>query len=355
MLKIRFKTFKRDGSDVDDSAEFFFAVVRHWKFIALFTLGMTLVGFLYGESKSLVYEASIYLRAPTFSETEKFNSLGAFNEDRRRFEVEDIFAAFAHSVKSDSLKLMLYESVKSTSHMSEGVELDYETFMKSINVLAIPSRYVDGIKSASSLGLNKFFISYRASSKDEAINGLEQYIRLVERASVGELVSAYEANNDSIVAMYKSKIKTAREVAEFLRLDTISQLKDSLRLARAGGIVEPFPKFIPVYQIVSGDITYLKGARVIEEEIRILEGKKDNKIFTPDIRLWQSKIDLYSSLDVDEEALSAFSRNSLVEVVSTPSRVERVLTVLLAAMLGCMLSIVLVLVFFAFGRIKSQR
>lgn len=355
MLKVGSKTLKRDGSDFDESTEFFFAVVRYWKVIALFTLGMALVGFLYGESKGLVYEASIYLRAPTFSEAEKFNSLGAFDEDRRRFEVEDVFAAFAHNVESDSLKRMLYNSVKSTSHIHDDVELDYGAFMRSINVLATPSQYVSGIKSASSLGLNKFFISYRASSQNEAVNGLEQYIRLVERATVSELVSAYKVNNDSIVAMYKSKIKIARKVAEFSRIDTISQLKTSLRLARAGGVVEPFPKFIPAYQVVSGDITYLKGTRVIEEEIRILEGRKDNEFSTSDIRLWQSKIDLYSSLDVDEEALSAFSRDSLVEVISTPSRVERVLVVLLAAMLGCMFSIVLVLVFFAFGRINPQR
>lgn len=353
MLKSRSRFHNRDRSGSDDSIVFFFIIVRYWFFVAVFTVTTTVVGVIYSESKEVTYEASIYLRAPTYSEVEKFNGVWSIGEEARRFTLDDVFIALAHNIMSESLRAEFYNSVKAASEMRGEAIASYDSFSKSIKVLAIPFQYVGGIKSANNLELNRFFISYRAASESEAIDGLEQYIHLVDRAAVGELVTDYKSSNNSIIATYESKVNRARKTADLLRLDRISQLKVSLSLALAEETACSVVERCSVHKIINGCTTSLKTAHAIEQEIRILEGRKDNDFLIPNIRQWQSQIDFYRSIDLDENNLSAFSRDSSVDITVSPSMLERLFTVLLAAMLGGMLSIVLVLGSVAVGRLRS--
>ncbi|MGY2171674.1 hypothetical protein [Pseudomonas gingeri] len=350
-----FKLLKKNISDLDSPETLLPVVIKYWRFILIFTFAGTLLGGFYAFSRDSTYEASIYLRGPSYADVSMLNTIRELGEVGRHFDANKVFLAFARNIKSDSAGRNFYSQLVSSFAESSKKNMDYGYFLKNLSVTAVPFQYQGGIKSASNLGLNGFFVSYRASSSAAAVEGVERYIEVVKKITIDDLVRDYESDRSSIIAMYKARIDEARAVAEIQRLDTIAKLRISLRLARSVGLIGSGKLSLSADQTLVGDLTYLKGAHLIEEEIRLLDARKDNDFLIPELRVWQNKIKLYGSLNVDKEKISVFNRDGLIKVAAAPSNIERACTVVLGSIIGFMLSIVLLLSFVTTGWVSSGK
>ncbi|WP_434663107.1 LPS O-antigen chain length determinant protein WzzB [Aeromonas sp. NJAU223] len=193
-------------------------------------------------------------------------------------------------------------------------------------------------------------LSFAAETAVEAKQRLERYIAFIQQQES-------MAKGKALTTIWQNRIKTLQTQYESSQLDTIKQLQDDiirteygLRITQAAGIDTPVQNLQD-----QGSLPIDLGARALAEKLKILKEIKNPEFLNPalsDLRLQLSSL---QAIKLEELPFQSFSYLASPSEPLSRDKPKRPLIVVLAALLGGMLGVGIVLVRHAFRRPEQVR
>ncbi|MCY1456003.1 hypothetical protein D9M71_731900 [compost metagenome] len=85
---------------------------------------------------------------------------------------------------------------------------------------------------------------------------------------------------------------------------------------------------------MGGDLTYMRGSKALEAELKNLEERKSDDPFIVGLRNLQARYAFYKNLEIDAERVSVFRFDGPIEVSDGPVKPKRALSVAGGALIG---------------------
>jgi chain length determinant protein (polysaccharide antigen chain regulator) len=155
---------------------------------------------------------------------------------------------------------------------------------------------------------------------------------------------------DIRIRSVERRIASLRSTAQQRREDRIAILKEALVVARAVGMDSPqvtagrTSSNEELSEFIDGSLTYMRGAKAIEAEMKVLEARESDDPFIPELRSSQEQLSFLKTVEVRPENVSVFTLDSVAEVPETPIKPKKSLIVALGIVLGGMLGVFVALI-----------
>ncbi len=160
-------------------------------------------------------------------------------------------------------------------------------------------------------------------------NGL---VRAAESAVVEEFSARAQHALEARRVLAANSIGTSRAVAHKHQTDEIARLREAASIATELGISEPQ---IPLSGWLGAPPAYMRGSRVLEQEIRVLTERKDFDPFAPNLRELEEQLSGLNNIEIDREGVRAVLVDqpaALPLALTGPSTLRRVGLALLASL-----------------------
>lgn len=293
-----------------------------------------------------VYEAKATVLPPLLSNIEAYNagkdSVGK-EAPRKPFTTEEVYAVFTRSLTSQSLRRAFFKDsyLPSLSESERNAPDDrlWSAFNKLVTIKA-PDKQQPNIYEVR---VEHFDPQLAADWTNE----------LVTRAAA----EAKEDMQRNVMSEINTRIRSAerriaslRSTASQRRQDRIAVLKEALVVAKAVGLVAPqvtagrTSSSDELAEFVDGSLTYMRGAKAIEAELQVLEGRASDDPFIPELRALQEERSFLSHIEIDPDNVAVFTLDSAAELPQTPIKPKKTLIVVLGVVLGGMLGVFVALV-----------
>lgn len=189
----------------------------------------------------------------------------------------------------------------------------------------------------------------------EQISGwITTYIKQVEGESLEQAIQDARREVDVAASNLQQQIATLRATAKARRDDRIIQLRESLKVAEAVGLVEP-----PVLSgqtsdqlnaIMDGSLTYMRGSKALRAELNALQARVSDDPFISPLRGLEEKYELYASIAAVSPKVRVFRQDGDVVVPDEPIKPKKTLIIALGVVLGGILGGI-----FAVARVVLRR
>jgi chain length determinant protein (polysaccharide antigen chain regulator) len=97
-------------------------------------------------------------------------------------------------------------------------------------------------------------------------------------------------------------------------------------------------------EFIDGSLTYMRGAKAIEAEMKVLEARQSDDPFIAELRSSQEQLSFLKTIEVRPENVSVFTLDSAADVPETPIKPKKPLIIALGLVLGGMLGVFAALV-----------
>ncbi len=191
-------------------------------------------------------------------------------------------------------------------------------------------------------------LSFSAETSEMAQQRLINYIDFIQQKEVaaknGELQSLWQNRMNTLAAQYDSiKADTLHR-----RQENIRKAEYSLRISQAAGVEKPLER------ANSGDIFNIDlGSKGLAEKVRILKELEDPEVLNDELGKIRLQLKTLKNLRLTTVPFDSFKFIDSPEEPYTRDKPKRPLIVVLAALLGGMLGVAIVLVRHAFRRPKE--
>ncbi|MNF58346.1 Lipopolysaccharide biosynthesis protein WzzE [compost metagenome] len=322
---------------------------RKWLVLSI-ALVTTLVAAVYAYTAKPVYEAKIFLVPPTANDIASINYGRTQDSDLEPLKVKDVYQVFLRSLDSETLHQDFFKSVylPSLSDDAHGAEQDslYSSYLKKLQV-KLPT------KDAG----DRAYVVMENDSPDEALSWAKAY---VDHASVMAKAEIYkDVSSESAVHArnLSQQIDSLRERSLKLRQDSMTRLREALRVAEAIGLEKP-PIITgnPAVELagsMDGQVLYMRGSKALKAEIENLERRESDDPFVTDLRRLQSKYDLYKELEVNKPDISVYRQDGVAERPDSPVKPKKALIAALGLILGLMAGVGIALVLYLLDKKHS--
>ncbi|RFQ16273.1 chain-length determining protein, partial [Pseudomonas sp. ATCC 13867] len=92
-------------------------------------------------------------------------------------------------------------------------------------------------------------------------------------------------------------------------------------------------------EFMDGNLMYMRGAKAIGAELTVLEQRKNDDPFIPELRGLENQMAFLRGVDVNPDNVSVYTLDSSAEVPQTPIKPKKALIVALGLVLGGMLGV----------------
>lgn len=328
--------------------------------ITTFFITVIIAG-LYAFLSTPTYQAKSYLLPPSENLISPLNALNlATNRLEKTYTRESVFNLFKQNLESRTLLRKVFNqndlytvygtkvsTTASKAQKRQAYQNAFEKFLKSYEV-----SFQDKKKNI----LNGINVSLELpSSPTLTIKVLNDIISLARETSINELYTAISTRKKILLKHYQSLIDSARKIALNKRLDKIQAIDEALQITTSLNQHKPILKQnmqVFLKKGLSNEIAlYLLGSDLLTSQKSVLENRKSDDAFIPQLRDWQAKIGLIQSVDIDKNQFDVVKMDTL-ESFSEKVKPKKALILAVAGVLGLMLGIFIALIRHA---IKSRK
>ena len=297
------------------------------------------------------YEARASLMPPRQSDIAGYN-LGLSGEDLKKFDVDSVYEALKRNLLSEALRREFFENTYLPS-LGGGVEISsrdaqWEAFNKMI------SAKLSGEKNNSDL----FLVTVQHQDPGVAADWVNLYVEMGERKTKVELQNNLQAVIATKAKPIQLEINLLRPSAKTRREDRIVRLREALQVAEAVGLDAPqvttgrTSSDGDLAEFMDGNLMYMRGAKAIRSELAILEARKNDDPFIPELRSLEIQLQLLKSREFNPGSVSVFTLDSAAEAPQRPVKPKKALIIALGIFFGGVFGVFLALTRVAFFRRK---
>jgi chain length determinant protein (polysaccharide antigen chain regulator) len=320
----------RDADEID----LFELITALWKqklLIVGVAVLVTAIAAAYAFLSKPVYEARIFLQPPTSNEIADFNYGRTKDAELVPFTIKDVYDVFARNLQSEDLRRAFFVEVylPSLPEAKRGGSQDvlYSDYLNELTI-GVPTKEQPDRYSVS------------VQNKDPAL-ATEWVKAFVARAGVSaedEMIKNVAREAEVRARNLGQQIATLQETQDKIREDSITQLREALKVAEAIHLTDP-PIITgnvsaEVSAAMNGQLTYMRGTKALEAEIRNLEERKSNDPFIASLRTLQIKQSFYQNMQVSPSSVAVFRVDGAVEQPDRPIKPKKAIILAAGLILG---------------------
>lgn len=314
--------------------------LRKWVICAVACF-VTLIAVAYVVVTRPIYEARAFVISPTQNDIANINFGRTRDAELAPFSVKDVYSIFLQNLKGEALRQsFIYEVILPELGEDErkgSKDLLYSELSKSVVVSQpakdMPDRYMVSIQSADPL---------------QAAQWAQDYVSRAGNFAKQEIIKDVTYEAEVRARNLERKISDLRENSKKVREDTVTKLREALRVAEAIGLEKPpIISGNPAVQVagsLDGQLIYMRGTKALKAEIENLEARKSDDPFIRQLRGLEEKYGFYKSLPSNLLDVSVYRLDGSVEPSSNPIKPKRTLIVILSMIFGVMIGVALVLI-----------
>lgn len=306
-----------------------------------------------------VYEARATVLPPLLSDIAPYNAgrigspLSTFSSGHasnqpdqtalKPFTAEDVYAVFTRSLRSESLRKEFFKNVYLPSLPAEERSGPQDRLWSEFNELV-------SIKTPDKLRPELVEVSVQQNTPELAASWTNQLIENAAAVAARNMQRNVSSELSTRINAIERRIASLRSTAQQRREDRIAILKEALVVANAVGLSSPqvtagrTSSNEELSEFIDGSLTYMRGAKAIEAEMKVLEARESDDPFIPELRSSQEQLSFLKTIDLQPENVSVFTLDSAAEVPETPIKPKRTVIVALGLVLGGMLGVFVALV-----------
>lgn len=340
-----------DMGEIDISDIFRVLWKKKWT-ISATTSVVTLIAIAYVFLAHPVYEASAIAMPPTYNDIANLNYGRGSETELVPITVKDVYSIFLQSLRGETLRQTFIAEVMAPGSSKDegkaGSNLLYSELSKRLVVSQtrkdLPDEYV---------------VTIQSSNPDQAAQWAQEYIHRAGKLAEQEIVKNVLYEADVKVRSLDRQIADLRENAQKVREDTITKLREALRVANAIGLEKP-PIITgnPAVQIagsVDGQLIYMRGTKALEAEIENLEARGANDPFIGRLRDLESKRAFYKSISSNLQDVVAYRMDGDAKPPLNPIKPKKSLIIMLGFLFGVLLGVGFVLVLYFLSSNSSKK
>jgi chain length determinant protein (polysaccharide antigen chain regulator) len=281
-------------------------------------------------------ESSFY----TSGSDEKGNRSG---QAVKLFTTDDVYAVFTRNLRSQSLRRDMFNEIYlplfSKSERAEPKDRLWENFNKLVTITTPDQQRAESMK-----------VSVNQNTPELAAGWTNELINRAAAASERDMQRNVASELNIRIHSTERRIASLRSIAQQRREDRIAILKEALVVAQEVGMNSPqvtadrASSSEQLSEFIDGSLTYIRGAKAIEAEMKVLEARQSDDPFIPELRSLQERLSFLKTIDVRPDNVSVFTLDSAAEVPETPIKPKKALIVALGLVLGGMIGVFIALV-----------
>ncbi|MCI0916078.1 LPS O-antigen chain length determinant protein WzzB [Pseudomonas stutzeri] len=301
-----------------------------------------------------VYEAKATVLPPLLSDIAAYNagrlesSLYSSDEDGKSsrpnqaplkpFTVEEVYSVFTRNLRSQSLRRDifndLYLPILPEIERAGPRDLLWSKFNGLITITAPDNQRTE-----------LYEVTVNQSTAELAAAWANELIKRAAIASERDMQRNVASELSARMHSVERRIASLRSTAQQRREDRIAILREALSVAKEVGMTSPqvvagrTASSDELSAFVDGSLTYMRGAKAIEAEMKVLETRASDDPFIPELRSLQEQLAFLKTVDVTPANVSVFRLDSAAEVPETPIKPKKTLIVALGIVLGGMLGV----------------
>ncbi|MBK5355084.1 LPS O-antigen chain length determinant protein WzzB [Pseudomonas sp. TH41] len=298
------------------------------------TLVFTLLAAVYAFVTKPEYEARIFLQPPTLNGIADFNYGRTKGAELTPYTIKDVYDVFARNLQSESLRRAFFAEIYlpslSESERAGSQDALYAEYLKKLTI-GVPSKDQP----------DRYSVSVDSESPAQATAWVKAFAARAGAAAEDEMIKNVTREAEVRARNLGQQISTLQEVEGKIREDSITQLREALKVARAIDLVDP-----PIISgnvsaefsaAMNGQLTYMRGTKALEAEIKNLEERKSDDPFIDSLRTLQIKQSFYKDLQVSPDSVSVYRLDGAVEQPDRPIKPKRGIIIGLGFVLGVLL------------------
>lgn len=311
------------------------------------TIACAAITLAYALLSTPVYEAKATVLPPLLSDIAAYNAgrteSSSSQSQLKPFTTEEVYSVFTRNLKSLSLRREFFREVY-IPHLPENERSGPQ------DQLWIRFNKVVSINAPDQLRTDLIEVSIQQSAPDVAAAWANELISRAARASERDMQLNVSSELDTRIRSIERRIASLRSTAQQRREDRIAILKEALVVAKAVGMDAPqvtsgrTSSSEELSEFIDGSLTYMRGAKAIEAEMRVLQERQSDDPFISELRSSQEQLSFLKTIEVQPDNVSVFTLDSAADVPETPIKPRKTLIVALGLLLGGMLGVFVALV-----------
>lgn len=321
------------------------------------TVAGTAIALAYALLSTPVYEAKATVLPPLLSDIAAYNAgrteSSLYTSDRdstqpnqaplKPFTTDDVYAVFTRNLRSQSLRREFFKDFYLPSLPEEERSGPQDRLWLKFNELI-------SINVPDKQRPELIEVSVQQNTPDLAAAWTNQLISKASAASGRNMQHNVSSELNTRIHSIERRIASLRSTAQQRRADRIAILREALIVANAVGMSSPqvtagrTSSSDELSEFIDGSLTYMRGAKAIEAEMKVLEARQSDDPFIPELRSLQEQLSFLTTIDVQPGNVSVFTLDSAAAVPETPIKPKKTLIVALGLVLGGMLGVLIALI-----------
>ncbi|BAP80163.1 chain-length determining protein [Pseudomonas sp. 10B238] len=311
------------------------------------TIAGAAIALAYALFSTPVYEAKATVLPPLLSDIASYNAGRTESSENQSqlkpFTVDEVYAVFTRNLRSLSLRRDFFKDVYIPSLPEGARTAPRDQLWSKFNEIV-------SIRTPDKQRTELVEVAVQQSEPDQAAAWANELISRASEASERDMQLNVSSELDIRIRSVERRIASLRSTAQQRREDRIAILKEALVVARAVGMDSPqvtagrTSSNEELSEFIDGSLTYMRGAKAIEAEMKVLEARESDDPFIPELRSSQEQLSFLKTVEVRPENVSVFTLDSVAEVPETPIKPKKSLIVALGIVLGGMLGVFVALI-----------
>lgn len=294
-----------------------------------------------------LYEAKATVLPPLLSDIAAYNAGRTESSSSQSllkpFTTEEVYSVFTRNLRSLSLRrdFFLNVYIPSLSEDAQSLPRDqlWANFNRIVSINAPDKQRPELVEIAVQLSTPHLAAAWANELIDRAAEASERDMQLNVSSEL-----------DTRIRSIERRIASLRSTAQQRREDRIAILREALIVAKAVGMDSPqvtagrTSSNDELSEFIDGSLTYMRGAKAIEAEMKVLEARQSDDPFIPELRSSQEQLSFLKTIEVQPDNVSVFTLDSAAEVPETPIKPKKPLIVALGLVIGGILGVFVALV-----------
>jgi len=324
---------------------------QKWLIIAVTAL-CTAIAIAYALLSTPVYQASARLLPPLNADVAPLNQ-SRVQAKLPALSTADVYALFQRNLQSDSSRLWFFNEHYRPYRADQGNTAPRDAMLAALGD-TLQVRQPDERNNP-----HIYTVAVTLPGEPErASEWVTLYLDGVEERTLADIAADTEKEVANRIAIIDRTIDDLRDAAKVRREDRIARLTEALVVAEAVGYEGPqviagrTAGESELLQMIDGSLMYMRGAKAIRSELKLLEERENDDPFIGALRDLQIERGLLLTVNSRPEGARVFTLDSPANVPDVPVKPKKAMIVAIGLILGGMLGGGLALVRIA---IQSRR
>lgn len=316
-------------------------LIRQWRFIALVTVVCLAIATAIAFLTRPVYEARASILPPLAPDVSALN-VGNARASLPMWNTESVYQLFMQALFGASLRYQFFEDTYLPYLDESDRQRPRDQLWKDFNrhfAVEAPDK------------LRPFVLEVSAELDDPqvAADWVNGYIARAQQLTLKRIDRTIRSDVDLRLTDINRTIGVIEATAKKRKADRIAVLKEALTVAEAVGLEDPKTNIsrtaagAELSNYLDGNLTYMRGAKAIRNEIAVLEARTSEEPFIGELRNLEEQTEFLNGIAIDmKRVIPAFVDQSAL-VPETPIKPRKGLIIgsglVLGLLLGCLLAL----------------